>query len=461
MAIANVILKKGLYNKNFINNRTSGFDAYKDFTSGDNFNPGRVAGIIGISSDTIRRIAMEFAGTLPAIAWSGQGATSWPYGSYASHAIYCLNALVGSIDAPGGIIYQESPPYKDLPALAGTVPGTNYRNVADHLMPNSDYKVILGFNSNLVMSVPGWNAWNEALAGVDYYAHIGPAWNEMSAYADVILPSCTYLEEWGYETALPGSGYAEAKIKQPVIDPLYGSRPTAQVVFDLAARLGAKVQDAFKNIGDNPEGFAKYRTGDFIFWDIFKRKGVWTGPPYIYGKDDPSKYDQLFKTPSGKFEFHIENLGHVLNIDFVGDESKYLYRLMTYRPVLDIRNGNQNYPWAQEIFLVMRGRGWDNYLEINPHTAAEVRVSDGDYVFVETAFGQIKAGVRIIEGILPGVVAIATGQGHYACGEWADGIGVNPNDVISLKNNNGNEINCDTLSGQPCFFNTLVGIRKA
>ncbi|NQT48745.1 MAG: hypothetical protein HQ578_07205, partial [Chloroflexi bacterium] len=233
------------------------------------------------------------------------------------------------------------------------------------------------------------------------------------------------------------------------------------IIFDLAARLDAKAQDAFKNIGDNPKGFVKYRTGTFVAWESFKADGVWTGPAYVYAKDDPIKYNQLFNTASGKFEFHMQNLGHVLNIDFVGDTSEYPYKLVTYYPVLDIRNGNQNYPWAQEVFLVMQGRGWNNFVEINTHTADELKIKDGDAVLVDTAFGQIEAQARVVEGMLPGVAAIANGQGHYACGEWADGIGVNPNDVTSLKNDAGNLLNCDTVSGQPCFFNTLVRIRKA
>ena len=55
MAIAHVIVTEGLYARRFIDNRTSGFDAFKAFAGGDDFKPELVADTTGISADTIRR----------------------------------------------------------------------------------------------------------------------------------------------------------------------------------------------------------------------------------------------------------------------------------------------------------------------------------------------------------------------------------------------------------------------
>ncbi len=449
MSIANVIVSKGLYDDttDFFKNRVEGFEAYKGLVQSEDFKPENIADTIGISADVIRRIAEEFASFKPAIAWTGAGATSWPHGSYASHAIFCLNALVGSIDVKGGIIYQESPPYEDMPTIGGT-PGISLREVKDSL---SNIDTIIGFNSNLIMSVPDTKDWDEALSK-PYYVHIAPSLTEMAKYADIVLPACTYLEEWAYESAPPGSGYAEAKIKQPVIEPLYYSRPTAQIIFDLASGLKDTVKDAFKGIGDNPKGFVEYRTAGAL-WNKLVTDGVWKGPDYQY-----SKYDQIFENGLGKFRFDTDSLGKgkLVDIEFIGDDSEYPLVLTTYHPVLDIRNGNQNYPWAQEIFLVMHGYGWNNFVEMNSHDADEKGIKDGDMVWVESELGRdnrIKAKARVFEGIIPGAVAIASGQGHYSCGKWADGIGVNPNEVIG--------IDYDDKSGQASLGNTRVKIYKA
>ena len=453
MAIANVIISEGLVDKDFVNDTyTSGFANYEKVARSARFSPENVAKITGVDAGVIRRIAMEFAQSKPAVAWSGEAATSWPYGSYTSHAIYCLNALVGSIDVPGGIVYQEYPAYRPLILLAAE-PGIVFRKLDDLIQANS-IEAAIGFNSNLIMSVPESKKWEEALKSLPYYVHIGPARNEMAAYADIILPSCTYLEEWGYESALPGSGYAEARIKQPVLSaPLYESRAIARIMFDLAEEMGSPVADPFTAISDNADGFAeefaKYRTGTLKLWDDFKADGVWEGPGYTY-----EKWASIFiNTPSGKFEFQSAHLEKLLNVKLPGEDTERPFMLAIYRPVLEIRSGTQNTPWAQEMFLVMHGRGWDNLVEMNREVADEFGIGDGDTVVVESDFGEIQAKARVFEGILPGAVAIATGQGHYASGRWADGIGVNPNEIISTE--------YDEESGQPSFFSTRVKIRKA
>ncbi|MFC1925310.1 molybdopterin-dependent oxidoreductase [Chloroflexota bacterium] len=453
MAIAHVIISENLYDTDFVDNRTSGFDNYKTAVLA-NFSPGTVAGRTGVDADTIVRIAREFAQDKPAIAWSGAGATSWPHGSYASHAIFCLNALVGSIDVPGGVIYQETPAYKGMTPDIGTTDPIRFDDAAD-LIFNGNVEVVIGFNNNLVMSVPDTKAWDTALAEeLPYYIHIAPSRTEMAQFADIILPSRTYLEEWAYESAPPGSGYAEAKIKQPVLELFADSRPTAEIVFNLANSLGGTVANDFENIGDTPKGFVQFRTD--TMWNDLINKGAWIGPDYEYAGNNPAKYDTIFKNVNKKFSFNSDNLNTLLTPEFQGNESDYPFKLATYHPVLDIRNGNQNYPWAQEFFLVMHGYGWKNFVEMNKHDADEKGIKDGDRVWVQSVLGKdkrIKAKARVFEGIKPGTVAIANGQGHTSCGEWADGMGVNPKEVIN--------IDYDDNSGQASFRNTRVKIYKA
>ena len=220
MAIAHVIIAEGLYDTDFVTNHTEGFETFRTVALAHQFSPESVSEACGVDAETITRIAREFAQSKPSIAWSGEAATSWPYGTFASHAIYCLNALVGSIDVPGGIVYQEYPPYAAMPTAGLPIAetGITFRKM-DRLVHRAGVTSAIGFNSNLIMSIPESDEggkWDEALKNL-FYVHVGPARSEMAAYADVILPACTYLEDWGYESAIPGSGYAEARIKQPVI----------------------------------------------------------------------------------------------------------------------------------------------------------------------------------------------------------------------------------------------------
>lgn len=451
MAIAHIILSEGLYDSDFINDHTGGFSEFSTLARTQRYSPDSVSKISGVPADTIRRIAREFVQSRPAVAWSGEAATSWPFGTFASHAIYCLNALVGSIDVPGGIVYQQQPPYAAMPTdgLSITDTGITFQKMAD-LLRDGGIDTAIGFNSNLIMSVPESREdgrWDQILKNL-FYVHVGPARSEMAAYADIILPSCTYLEDWGYESAIPGSGYAEARIKQPVIEPRDGSRPTARILFDLATTISlpAPFSPVPSSSETFAEDFANYRTAPLMGWDDFKNVGVWRGSSYSYR-------NYAFGTDSGKFEFHSDHLERLLSVGLPGENTVYPLRLAIYRPVLEIRGGSQNFPWAQEMYLVMHGRGWKNLVEINRETAHEFHVGEGDEVIVESVFGEIEGEARVVEGMQPGVVAIATGQGHFASGKFADGMGANPNDLMDTE--------YDEESGQPSFFNTRVKVRKA
>jgi anaerobic selenocysteine-containing dehydrogenase len=486
MAIANVIISEGLYDVEFVKNWTSGFDDYKAAVLSD-YSPEKMAAITGISADTTRQIAREFAQTKPAIAWLGRGIAGWHNGTNNCYAVFCINALVGSIDVPGGITYQENPNYHAMPApeiddiaregnaqpsldLLAMLhsPATATNQVADSILKNLPYPVemAIGFNSNFNMSAPGAGRWDEALQKVPHYVHIAPFISEMAEYADIFLPAPTFLEQWGYDHSPPGSGFAELKIKQPVVAPRYDTRSIADVIFEVAKSLGGTVARSFTGIGEDAQGFVRYRTQSILPWEEFLRNGVWVGPAYQY-----HKYDRIFKTPSQKFEFYSTNLENLLKkiakvpdvkrlslphyeqADFLGAKQEYPLVLQPYQPLLSIENGSQNYPWAQEIFLVMHGVGWTNFVEINSKTADALSIRDRDTVWVESPFGKLKVKARVIEGIHPQVVSIASGQGHSASGQWQKNIGVNPNELIG--------VDYDPLSGQSSFFNTRVKVYRA
>jgi len=488
MAVAHVIMSEGLFNKTFIKDWTVGFNSYKELALSQ-YSPKEVSKITGIQPETIQRIAREFAQTQPALALRGQESINWPEGSFTSYAIFCLNALVGSIDVPGGVLYQESVKYNEMPRLVEdeiakkgkAKPILDFRGtdrfpaakvvtnqIPESLLENVPYpiEIAIGFNSNFNMLSPGTDRWDKALKRLPYYVHISPFVSEMALYADLILPSTTFLEEWGYDHSPPGSGFAEVKIKQPAVVPRGSARSVMDIVFQTAKRLNGGVAESFANMGDHAEGFVRFRTETLVPWKEFLKKGVGAGKDYEY-----RKYHRIFQTPSKKFEFSSGNLKHLLaktkkgkeegldylphynEAKFLGDKGKYPFILLPYQPLMVIENGSQNYPWAQEIFLPMDGVGWETLVEINSETAKSLKLMDGQGVWVESPFQKIKAKVKFSEGVHPDVVALPSGQGHTSYGKWQQGIGVNPNEIIG--------VDYDTLSGQAAFFNTRVKVYKA
>jgi anaerobic selenocysteine-containing dehydrogenase len=283
--------------------------------------PEAVSKISGIPPETIQRIAREYAQTKPALALRGRESINWPEGSHISYAIFCLNALVGSIDVPGGIIYQENPKYRDMPHRNGddiARRGKNYpiidfrgtdkfpvaevvtNQIPESLLEDVPYPVemAMGFNSNFNMFAPGTERWDKALQKLPFYVHVSPFISEMALYADLVLPSTTYLEEWGYDHSPPGSGFAEVRIKQPVVKPLGEAWSIIDIVFEMSKRLEGEPAQSFVNLGGHSEGFVKFRTETLLPWREFLERGVWVGKDYEY-----KKYKRIFNTPSKKFEF--------------------------------------------------------------------------------------------------------------------------------------------------------------
>jgi anaerobic selenocysteine-containing dehydrogenase len=327
-------------------------------------------------------------------------------------------------------------------------------------------EMAIGFNSNFNMTAPGTGQWEEALKKIPFYVHVAPFISEMAEFADLFLPSTTFLEEWGYDHSSPGSGSAEIRIKQPVVKPMGDSKSIGDIIFRLAEKVPGEVSKAFMDVGSSAEGFVRFRTSSLLPWEEFLKKGVWKGPIYRYGK-----YSRIFQTPSKKFEFVSGNLRtldkkkgrgeregiayspHYSDMRWLGEEGKYLLVLFPYQPLLTFENGSQNYPWAQEIFLPMQGVGWVSPAEINGDTAGSLNIRDRDEVWIESPFGKIRTRVKVSEGIPPGIVCIPWGQGHTSYGKWQKGIGCNSNEVIG--------IDFDVLSGQSAFFNTRVKVYKA
>ncbi|MBW1738992.1 MAG: molybdopterin-dependent oxidoreductase, partial [Deltaproteobacteria bacterium] len=106
LGMAYVIIKEDLYDKEFVENWTHGFDEFKKRVMGDEDGVARTpewAGkISGVPSETIERIAREFAMARNKGCLSWTGLAQVPNGMYGTAAIQALNGLCGTFDAPGG-----------------------------------------------------------------------------------------------------------------------------------------------------------------------------------------------------------------------------------------------------------------------------------------------------------------------------------------------------------------------
>jgi anaerobic selenocysteine-containing dehydrogenase len=76
---------------------------------------------------------------------------------------------------------------------------------------------------------------------------------------------------------------------------------------------------------------------------------------------------------------------------------------------------------------------WQTWVELNPETAAELGVKDGDIVQVTSPQGELEAPVYVYPAIRPDTVAIPLGQGHTDLGRFARDQGSNPVQLLGTQ----------------------------
>jgi anaerobic selenocysteine-containing dehydrogenase len=74
---------------------------------------------------------------------------------------------------------------------------------------------------------------------------------------------------------------------------------------------------------------------------------------------------------------------------------------------------------------------WGLPVEIDPGTAAKLKIATGDWVSVESPYGKIEAPAYVHPAAVPGVVSMAIGDGHSHYGRYASGRGANPLSILA------------------------------
>ena len=485
LGLAWVILRERLYDRDFVAQHCYGFEAWSQAVLQD-YAPPRVAALTGVPEETVKRLAREFAGMSPAVAVGGEAVGQQTNGLVSHMAIHALNALVGSIDAPGGVVMQRPPPLApwplvfvdDLtaqglaqPRLDGPESYPLARSAA-HRLPEAilsgdpyPLEALLLYRANPLHDAPDALDWQEALERVPFIVSFDPFIEETSAYADYVLPDHTFLERWIAAPLWPSLGYPALALGQPVVEPLYDTRAFGDVLIQLAHQVGGGPGVSFpwsdypellrfrlSGLLDLGEGSIQAATAD-EFWRELTARGVWVDSPYRFAggpEGDPEAWEAVLATPSGKFEFTpqvFEERGVSLKPPYyeppryAGAEDEYPFHLHLYTLMAQAFGpGAANLPHLHELYGLHVKEMWGNWVEINPETAHELDIADGNEVWVESPAGRIRLPARLYEGAQPDTVNIPAGLGHTMGGGWAAGVGANAERLVE-----GRQV--DELSG--------------
>ena len=515
LGMANVIINSDLYDKDFVRDFTFGFEDFEDEQG--NFHKGfkslvleaytleRVSLTTGIPTETIARLAGEFATNRPAVAImpTEDGELNSGNSLYTAMAIHVLNALVGSVDCAGGVLVQRFPSLADWPqfaldpaaalsleqerldragSLQFPLAASAYQEVAKNILSEVPYPVQALFllNINPVYDFPGNGKMAQALLKVPFVVSFASTLDESAAHADLILPARTFLEIWG-DDFIEGTGYAGVSLRRPVVDPLYDTRNPADVLLELAVRIGGSCVQALP--WRNYQSLLGDRLSDIdMDWEKFIANGNWSEMVYFNAQPGSQAWaqvvgrDRVNAPKDGRFDFFSRELFALLDnpqdqaclpqfilppglADDTQESDEYSFLMITQPLIIQTRNWQGIIPTLQECYGLQSHVKWDSWIEMNPKAAEALGLHEDELVWVESAQGRVQLPLRLYDGIWPNVVFLPPGQGRHTQVSWGKNtadqmiVGVNPGQLMHFST--------EPLSGQAVFNPTRVKVYKA
>lgn len=361
-----------------------------------------------------------------------------------------------------------------------------------------------------------------------------PYYDESAALADLILPDAPYTERWDWEDSISPNQVPEFYLRQPAIPPRGECRDFGDVVCDLAERmdmpLGIKSKEEFVRLSCEMTPEIKAQGG----FDFMRVKGVWHDPeakPRYFSyrkvlKPEDYQRDGVVRDPATGVwwdwkKAHMESQEEALakgytatkdaykgyvGQDFGGEvlsgfkpdklnksgcfelysslmEEKELppmpvwtpipehearkpgqWILTTFKVAAQIHSRSANCKYLSEVYHT-------NPAWINPTSAAEKGIEDGDAIRVTSPVGIMETRARVTPAVMPGVIAISHHCGHWEYGRYASGKkapdgaddpdathkwwkdhGVHPNWIIPNT--------ADPISGELRWMDTVVNVQK-
>lgn len=431
LGLAHVIIRNALYDAGFVNNRTSGFNKWRDMVI-NNYTPSVVSKVTGISAQDITSLAQTFAkAKRPLAVWGrGKGTTSGDL--HECLAVQALNALVGNIDKRGGTTTRPDVGVKkwpDIPqdAIAGkgnarprldgagteSYPMTMYRpdELPRIINENPDaIQMLLVHDADPCFVMMDAEGMTEAIKKIPFVVSFSTYFDETAQYADLILPNHHYLERWEDVPTPIGFSKPVLGIRKPVVARQFETMHTGDAIMTIAKKLGGSVADAFP--WENYEALLQETMEDH--WRALKNNG------YVASAES---------SEISGFAFYTEEYKP---IKAQGSAAAYPLTLI---PVELIRLPNTHVgspPFCTKTLEIIELKGNDVFVEINPKTAADYGLAQGRFARLQTPKGEAKVLVHLSEGIMPGLVGIPKGLGHNGYDHYLAGKGVNANNLLGV-----------------------------
>ncbi len=361
----------------------------------------------GVPAARIEQLATRFRSARRPLAVGGGLVGAQTNGSRALAAILELNALVSTPS-----IQAAPPPPLNVPTQRPPSTLADWQDLTRRIR-TGEVRTLLVLDSNPVYALAGLDFGAALSAGRPFTVAFGSFPDETTALADLVLPTHLPFEDWGSDVAEPSPPQSTLTMQQPLLQPLYDTRSLP----DLLIGLGKLPWPSFKDLlQDSARQLQALRRGsiqepDFErFWSRLLQRGFWA--------DDPAPLAPLTASP---------NVTLVPSATFDGAD---FYLVPFVHNTLG-EGDAAHLPWLQAAPDPLTSVVWQTWVEVNPRSASQLGVVEGDVVSLESSRGRIEVPVYIHPAAPPDVLGIPLGQGHVSMGRWAKGRGVNPLTILS------------------------------
>ena len=368
--------------------------------------PQRASEITGIPTDTIIRLAIEYATTKPAASFRGMGCQRTFHGDLTYHAINTLAAITGNICLEGHTPFELNHLAFMSRGIGNLLP---IMQMYDAIANGKPYPIraLWLTRLNLMSSLPNFNRITKELVPLLEFIVVTDLFMTTSAqYADIVLPACSLYECSDVFFPLGNGSHNYMQLQQKVIEPLYESKSDLEIAASLAKRMG---MDDF--LTESEEELIElilasgHPSMEGITLEKLKESPM---PPAISSMP-------AFGTPSGRLEFYIERLidfGQELPFYMEPLESqltplaqRYPLSIITPHPKHRLHSTFGNIPWLRELDP-------EPTLEMNPVDAQARGIQARDLVRVFNDRGEVKLRVKLNRGVRAGVVKLEEGWWH-------------------------------------------------
>ncbi len=250
-AMISIILKEGWENRDYLANRTSGFDPVKSYF--ENFDARAAVKTCGLDFDQVREVTRLYATRKSSLRYD-LGLFMGRHSGLNSYLIVILQAICGRLCSPGGNVINGHlmpiGPHTDErdPKVWRTV-ATNSFPVCGSFPPNvmpeeilSDHperlRAVIVTQSNPLRSYADTTAYEKAFQRLDLLVTGEVAMTETAALSHYVLPSRTGYESWDgtfFPMTYPGIYF---QMRRPIIEPEGEPLELGEIHLRLADKLG-------------------------------------------------------------------------------------------------------------------------------------------------------------------------------------------------------------------------------